>query len=132
MLGYFPSSRPWMTGTHPPRARPLAALPRSRTSEIALEDLADASLAALASHPELVLVRGWRTQTSYFERLERDDPRGLHAGLVRLRGDLHAGRAPRAPRAGDRDPLEQARRGHERLGSGVWRGRRQQRLADDS
>jgi hypothetical protein len=39
----------------------------------------------------------WHRQTSYFERLARDHPDGLRAGLVRLRAGLAAGRAPHTP-----------------------------------
>jgi len=36
----------------------------------------------------------WRTQTSYFERLERDHSDELNAGLQRLADDLDKGRVP--------------------------------------
>lgn len=61
------------------------------------EDLEDASLAALSAHPEKVLDERWRTQTSYFERLQRDHPQELHAGLERLRERIADGDAPSRP-----------------------------------
>lgn len=60
-------------------------------------ELKDASLAALASHPQKILDERWRAQTSYFERLQRDHPDELSAGLQRLAKELTAGRAPTRP-----------------------------------
>lgn len=91
---FFPSTRAWMDASHPPLADLMAELPGSRRLPVVFRDLEDASLAALAAHPERVLDDGWRRQTSYFERLERDHPDELRAGLERLRGDLEAGRGP--------------------------------------
>jgi ubiquinone/menaquinone biosynthesis C-methylase UbiE len=99
-LDLFASTRPWMHATHPPLAQLLALLPGAQRHELIFEDLDDASLAALASHPEKVLDERWRKQTSYFERLQRDHPQELREGLQRLREQIAAGRAPtRAGRA---------------------------------
>jgi demethylmenaquinone methyltransferase/2-methoxy-6-polyprenyl-1,4-benzoquinol methylase len=92
---YFPSTRAWMDRSHPTLAELQALLPGSRRLPVVFRDCRDASLAALAAHPERVLEPGWRRQTSYFERLERDHPDELHTGLERLRDALAAGRAPR-------------------------------------
>jgi ubiquinone/menaquinone biosynthesis C-methylase UbiE len=92
---YFPSTRAWMAASHPSDAELLAELPGGRRLEVEFSDLEDASLAALAAYPELVLEDRWRRQTSYFERLERDHPDELRAGLERLRADVEAGRPPR-------------------------------------
>ncbi len=94
---YFPVSLPWMEATHPPRAAILAELPGGRATTIAIRDLEDASMAALCSHPELILEERWRNQTSFFERMARDHPDELAAGLARMRGDVDAGTAPRQP-----------------------------------
>jgi ubiquinone/menaquinone biosynthesis C-methylase UbiE len=94
-LDYFPSTRAWMQASHLPVADLLAMLPGAQRREIVLDDLKDASLAALAAHPEKVLEQQWRTQTSYFERLQRDDPDELDAGLRQLASDVAAGRASR-------------------------------------
>jgi hypothetical protein len=75
----------------------IAQLPGAQRRPVLFEDLQDASLAALASHPEKVLDEKWRTQTSYFERLQRDNPRELHAGLQSLHAKLAAGWTPNAP-----------------------------------
>jgi SAM-dependent methyltransferase len=91
---YFPSTRAWMDASHPPLADLLAELPHARRIELVFRDLDDASLAALSSFPDKVLDPAWRSQTSYFERLARDHPDELTAGLERLRADIEAGRPP--------------------------------------
>ena len=97
ILDYFPCSRPWMAATHPPRHWLQAELPGAQFSVFELTDLEDASLAALSAEPERVLEAAARGDTSYFERLQRDHPEDLQAGLARLRGDIAAGLAPRRP-----------------------------------
>ena len=97
LLDYFPSSRPWMEETHPPVAELERWLPGAERRQIVFTEVEDGSLAALAAWPELILDPRRRRQTSYFERLERDDPEGHAAGLERLRRDLAAGDAPRTP-----------------------------------
>jgi SAM-dependent methyltransferase len=96
-LDLFPSTRAWMESTHLHMADMLTQLPGAQHHPVLFEDLEDASLAALASHPEKVLDKKWRTQTSYFERLQRDNPSELHAGLESLRTKLAAGWTPTAP-----------------------------------
>jgi SAM-dependent methyltransferase len=92
---YFPSTRAWMGVSHPPLDDLLAELPGARRIELVFRDLEDASLAALSAFPEKILDPAWRSQTSYFERLARDHPDELRAGLERLRADIGAGRPPR-------------------------------------
>jgi SAM-dependent methyltransferase len=96
-LELFPSTRTWMDSTHPHLESMLAQLPGAQHHPILFKDLHDASLAALAAHPEKVLEEEWRAQTSYFERLQRDHPGELHAGLQRLRAMLAAGWTTDAP-----------------------------------
>jgi SAM-dependent methyltransferase len=91
---YFPSTRSWMDASHPPRAEVLAELPGARYIEVVFADLEDASLAALSGFPEKILDPAWRSQTSYFERLARDHPEEMAAGLERLRADIAAGHPP--------------------------------------
>jgi ubiquinone/menaquinone biosynthesis C-methylase UbiE len=93
-LEYFPSARPWMLETHLPLRDTLAELRGAQHIPVVYEDLRDASLAALLGHPQLLLERGWRAQTSFFERLERDRPQELRVGLQRLAADVRSGRAP--------------------------------------
>jgi ubiquinone/menaquinone biosynthesis C-methylase UbiE len=94
---YFPSTRAWMTESHPTQDELVAMLPGAHRIEVVFRDLEDAALAALAAYPERVADPRWHRQTSFFERLERDHPDELGAGLARLREDLAAGRAPRRP-----------------------------------
>ncbi len=108
ILDYFPSSRPWMQATHPPRATILEQLPGARILAVKFEDMRDASLAALSADPELVLKAAERGETSYFERMQRDHPDELRAGLARLRDDIAAGDAPR--RAGTATVLSWTKR----------------------
>jgi SAM-dependent methyltransferase len=93
-LDYFPSSRTWMSETHTPLAELLALLPGAERQEIVYGELKDASLAALASHPEKVLQERWRSQTSYFERLRQDHPDELEMGLQRLAREVATECAP--------------------------------------
>jgi SAM-dependent methyltransferase len=93
-LDYFPSTRPWMDASHPRRADFLELLPGARVAEAVFRDLEDAGLAALTAFPEKILDPAWRNQTSYFERLGRDNPDELAAGLERLRADIEAGNPP--------------------------------------
>jgi hypothetical protein len=108
ILEYFPRSRPWMEATHPPRAAILEELPGARLFAFEFEDMQDASLAALSADPELVLKAAERGETSYFERMQRDHPDELRAGLARLRHDIVAGHAPR--RAGTATVLSWTKR----------------------
>jgi ubiquinone/menaquinone biosynthesis C-methylase UbiE len=94
---YFPSTRAWMFESHPTLAQLLELVPGARRIEVVYRDLQDGSLGALAAYPEKLVDPRWHRQTSYFERLERDHPNELRAGLARLEADLAAGRAPRAP-----------------------------------
>jgi ubiquinone/menaquinone biosynthesis C-methylase UbiE len=94
-LDYFPSTRAWMHKSHQSVSELLAMLPGAQRHEIVLDDLTDASLAALAAYPEKALEQRWRAQTSYFERLQRDNPAELDAGLRQLASDIAAGRAAR-------------------------------------
>jgi len=94
VLDYFPSSRPWMQATHPPRAALVTELPDARLVAFQFEDMEDASLAALSADPERVVQAAERGYTSYFERMRREHPEELQAGLARLRADIAARRAP--------------------------------------
>jgi SAM-dependent methyltransferase len=97
LIEYFPVSSAWMAQTHPPLGDLLEHLPGAVRTELRFTDLEDASLAALATNPELILDPAWRRQTSYFERLARDHPDELAEGLEHLRSDVGAGRAPDRP-----------------------------------
>ena len=97
MADYWPSTRAWTEQSHPRLAEMLELMPGARRIEIVYRDLEDGSLAALSAHPEKMADPRWHRQTSYFERLARDHPDELRAGLDRLRNDIDAGTAPRTP-----------------------------------
>ena len=113
LLRLFPSSRDWMIASHPPLDELEAELPGVERIEIRIEDLQDASVTALAAHPELVLERHWRRATSYFDRLEREHPDELDVGLARLREMLAENHLPywsgRCSLLAWRQPLPQGR-----------------------
>lgn len=94
-IDFFPASQSWMYETHPPLRELLAELPGARRIPVVYEDLEDGSMAALLGHPEKLLEADRRSQTSFFERMERDHPADLRAGLQRLERELSEGRAPR-------------------------------------
>jgi SAM-dependent methyltransferase len=94
-LDYFPSTRAWMEASHPRLDELLELLPGARRIELVFRDLEDAGLAALSAFPEKLLEPDWHRQTSYFERLARDHPDELSAGLERLRADIESGNPPR-------------------------------------
>jgi SAM-dependent methyltransferase len=98
-LDYFPSSRAWMHETHTPLAQLIDELPGARRIPIVYSDVNDGSMAALLAHPELILDPKRRAQTSYFERMQRDHPDELRAGLARIERELSAddGSAPTRP-----------------------------------
>ena len=87
---------------------PDEELPGARLLDFEFEDMEDASLAALSADPERVLEAGENGATSFFERMQRDHPDELRAGLARLREDIAAGRAPR--RAGTATVLSWTKR----------------------
>jgi len=95
IVEYFPSSRPWMDASHPPRAALLAELPGAHLETFEFADVQDASLAAISADPARVIEAAEAGETSYFERMRRDHREELEAGLARLRADIEAGRAPR-------------------------------------
>jgi SAM-dependent methyltransferase len=95
ILDYLPTSRRWFEATHPPQAAILEELPGAQLFTLEFEDMDDASLDALLSDPERLLEAAERGETSYFERMRRDHPSELLAGLARLREDIASGRAPK-------------------------------------
>jgi hypothetical protein len=80
-----------------------AQLPGCTTIPIWFSDLSDASIGALCAHPEAMLDEARRRQTSFFERLERDNPDELRAGLQTLETWLSSGYRPEQ----DRDEARQ-------------------------
>jgi demethylmenaquinone methyltransferase/2-methoxy-6-polyprenyl-1,4-benzoquinol methylase len=94
---YWPSTREWTFASHPPLDELRAMLPGARRIEVVFRDLDDGSLAALSAFPERLIDPAWHRQTSYFERLARDHPAEMEAGLARVRRELAEGTAPTEP-----------------------------------
>jgi ubiquinone/menaquinone biosynthesis C-methylase UbiE len=94
----FPSMGRFALPHRPALAEMLAELPGATVTPIWFTDLSDASIAALCAHPEAMLDPARRRQTSFFERLEREHPDELEAGLATLRRWLEAGRRPEIER----------------------------------
>jgi DNA-binding transcriptional MerR regulator len=104
----FPSMREFALARRPSLAQMLEQLPGATVSRLWFSDLSDASIGALCAHPEAMLDPELRRQTSFFERLERDHPDELQAGLNTLRGWLCQGRRPERERASARSRLGDA------------------------
>ena len=106
VLDYFPASRPWMYETHPRSTSCSREPTRRRAHAGRLPDMLDGSMAALLGHPERLLEAERRSQTSFFERMERDHPEGLQRRAGTARVESWRRRAPR----------QQWRREHDRAG----------------
>jgi SAM-dependent methyltransferase len=91
---YFPSTKRWLNEDHQPVDEIRAALPRCRLMPVRYEGVEDGSLAALCRDPELILDEAIRDNTSFFQRLRRDNPGELAIGLADLWRDLSGGRRP--------------------------------------
>lgn len=104
----FPSMRAFALRRRPSLAEMTAELPGARVEPLWFTDLQDASIAALCAHPEAMLDERFRRQTSFFERLERDNPAELASGLAELRAQLERGESPLAARKAARDRLGDA------------------------
>lgn len=96
-MDYFPSSRAWMQQTHLPLAQLHEWLPGATCTPVVYEDLVDGSMAALLGQPEHLLDAARRSQTSFFERMERDHPEDLNSGVLRIAEEVREGRAPQHP-----------------------------------
>lgn len=93
---YFPRSAAWVWPEHQTAGELAAARPGLSLTPYRYDDVEDGSIAALCRRPARLLDPGRRSQTSFFERLERDDPEELASGLERLERDLTAGLDPAA------------------------------------
>lgn len=104
----FPSARTFALTRRPTLAALTGHLPGTVATPIWFADLADASIGALCAQPEAMLDERLRRQTSFFGRLERDNPAELAQGLARLREMLNRGEDPRAGREAARARLGDA------------------------
>lgn len=104
----FPSMRAFALDHRPSHADLVNALPDAQITPFWFDDLSDASIGALCGFPEAILDRRLRTQTSFFDRLERDHPHELETGLATLQARL----------ANDQRPDRERAEARQRLGDG--------------
>jgi DNA-binding transcriptional MerR regulator len=104
----FPSMREFALPHRPTLAEMLDELPGASATPIWFADVSDASIAALCAHPEALLDPTRRRQTSFFQRLERDHPEELEAGVATLRRWLETGHRPEQERSSARQRLGDA------------------------
>ena len=93
-LDYFPSSRAWATTDMRPVSDYLSELPGSMALPLQIRGTEDLTMQAMRRHPSLALDPGLTAQTSFFARLQAENPQELAAGLRRLAEDVDSGRLP--------------------------------------
>ena len=94
----FPSMRALSLPARPSLDQLCQEAPGTTVNPVWFEDISDATIGALCAFPEAMLERARRSQTSFFERLEREHPEELEVGLRRLRSWLDSGRRPEVER----------------------------------
>lgn len=94
IVDYFPSTRRRLEEEHQPIDEVRAELPQARLLQIRYTDSVDGSLAAMCRDPESILDEARRANTSFFQRLQRDNPGELAIGLADLWRDIAGGRRP--------------------------------------
>jgi SAM-dependent methyltransferase len=104
----FPSMRGFALARRPAQGELLSELPGATATPLWFDDLSDGSIGALCAFPESILDPTRRRQTSFFERLERDHPKELEAGLLTLAEWLSRGQRPEQERAEARARLGDA------------------------
>jgi len=93
-LDYFPTSQKWVGTDHAPLADYQDALPGSRALSLHIRGTDDLTMQIMRRHPRLALDERLARQTSYFARLEAEDPEGLAKGRTQLARDLAEGALP--------------------------------------
>jgi demethylmenaquinone methyltransferase/2-methoxy-6-polyprenyl-1,4-benzoquinol methylase len=93
-LDYFPTSRKWVVTDHASLAEYQNALPGSRALPLQIRGTDDLTMQIMRRHPQLALDENLARQTSYFARLEAEDPEGLAQGRAQLARDLAAKTLP--------------------------------------
>jgi ubiquinone/menaquinone biosynthesis C-methylase UbiE len=93
-LDYFPTSRQWVGTDHASLSEYQNALPGSRALPLHIRGTDDLTMQIMRRHPRLALDETLARQTSYFARLEAEDPQGLAQGRARLARDLAASTLP--------------------------------------
>lgn len=93
-LSYFPTSQEWVGTDHAPLAEYQDALPGARAIPLNIRGTDDLTMQIMRRHPRLALDATLARQTSYFARLEAEDPEGLAKGRAQLARDLSEGTLP--------------------------------------
>ena len=93
---WFPSTTTSALAQRPTLKQLLEQLPGGEAIPLEIDDLEDASIAALCRFPERILDPQWRNQTTFFEQLTDHHASELQDGLERLRSKLTAGERPDA------------------------------------
>ena len=93
-LDYFPTSRKWVGTDHASLVEYQDALPGSRALPLHIRGTDDLTMQIMRRHPRLALDEALARQTSYFARLEVEDPEGLAEGRAQLARDLAANTLP--------------------------------------
>jgi len=93
-LDYFPSSRSWATTDMRPIAEYVNELPGATPHPIQIRGTDDLTMQVMRRHPSLALDPELTGQTSFFTRLQSENPQELATGLVRLAEDINFGRLP--------------------------------------
>ncbi|WP_415647014.1 MerR family transcriptional regulator [Stackebrandtia soli] len=104
----FPSMRRFAVDRRMSLAELSGALDGAEVVPLWFTDMEDASIAALCAHPTTILDERLRRQTSFFERMERDNPAELAGGLATLRRMLDRGESPLEERSEARSRLGDA------------------------
>jgi ubiquinone/menaquinone biosynthesis C-methylase UbiE len=93
-LDYFPTSQKWVATDHATLAEYQSALPSSRAVSLQIRGTDDLTMQVMRRHPQLALDEALARQTSYFSRLEAEDPEGLRQGRTQLANDIAAENLP--------------------------------------
>ena len=93
-LDYFPSSRAWATTDMRPIAEYVRELPGSVAHPLQIRGTEDLTMQVMRRHPALALHPELIGQTSFFTRLQSENPEELSTGLGRLAEDIDFDRLP--------------------------------------
>jgi len=93
-LDYFPSSRAWATTDMRPISEYVSELPGAVALPLQIRGTEDLTMQAMRRHPSLALDPELTAQTSFFTRLQADNPQELAEGMRQLAEDIDSGRLP--------------------------------------
>lgn len=93
-LDYFPSARAWASTDMRPISDYVSELPGAMALPLQIRGTEDLTMQAMRRHPSLALNPELTAQTSFFTRLQAENPQELTAGLRRLAEDVESGHLP--------------------------------------